>query len=63
MNMSVVDEEHMEIAWRINQFEGKGGITPQDFKMKAQIDIKLMAELNDKMCDSIAQSLCGAVQF
>ena len=34
MKVNVVDEEHMEIAWRINQFDGKGGITREDFKKK-----------------------------
>ena len=38
VKMQVADEKHMEIAWNINQFEGKGGITPSDFKTKVLID-------------------------
>jgi hypothetical protein len=38
------DEEHMTIQWKINQFEGKGGISPNDFKKKALIDMKLMGK-------------------
>ena len=48
VNMNTTDEEHMEISWRINQFEGKGGITPSDFKKKSVIDIKLMTEMSKK---------------
>jgi hypothetical protein len=32
IEMKPVDEEIMEISWKINQFEGKGGITRSDFK-------------------------------
>ena len=43
VELTPADEQHMTIQWKINQFDKKGGITPNDFKKKAQIDMKLMA--------------------
>jgi hypothetical protein len=45
VDMKTASEEHMEIAWKINQFSGKGGINEDDFKLKVRIDGVLTAEL------------------
>jgi hypothetical protein len=42
--MKTVSEDHMYIAWKINQFSGQGGITRADFKQKALIDACLIEE-------------------
>ena len=38
-----VDETTMEAQWKMNRFEGKKGITLNDFHLKAQYDVTLMA--------------------
>ena len=43
--MTMPNEEQMYIAWEINRFEGKKGITPRDFKKKSTIDRLLIASL------------------